>query len=53
MFKCLWLIEQAWETVFKPFKMKIWEMIWIFRNYLGNPGPEKGMFLFLLNLDEL
>jgi hypothetical protein len=24
----------AWETVFKPFTMKICEVIWIFANYL-------------------
>ena len=27
---CLWFIEQAWETVFKPFTMKICEVIWVF-----------------------
>ena len=27
---CLWFIEQAWETVFKPLSMKICEVIWIF-----------------------
>ena len=48
---CLWLIEQAWETVFKPFAMKICEVIIIF--YLivfERQGLEKGKFLFLLCL---
>ena len=29
-----WFIEQALETVLKPFTMKICEVIWIFMNYL-------------------
>ena len=39
---CLWFIEQAWETVFKPFTMKICEVIWIFANDLWKTGSWKG-----------
>ena len=38
---CLWFIEQAWETVFKFFTMKICEVIWIFINYLWKTGSWK------------
>ena len=31
-------IDQAWELVFKPFTMKICEVIWIFTNYLWKTG---------------
>jgi hypothetical protein len=44
---CLWFIEQAWETVLKPFTMKIYEVIWIFQNIFERQGPEKGTFLLL------
>ena len=47
---CLWFNEQAWETVFKPFTMKICEVIWIFKMIFERQGPEKGTFLFLLSL---
>ena len=39
---CLWLIEQ---TVFKPFTMKICEVIWII---FVRQGPEKGTFLLYI-----
>jgi hypothetical protein len=38
---CLWFIEQAWETVFKPFTMKISQVIRIFTNYLWKTGSWK------------
>ena len=39
---CLWLIEQLWETVFKPFTMKICEVIFGFLlNIFERQGPEK------------
>ena len=38
---CLWFIERTWETVFKPFTMKICEVIWIFTNYLWKTGSWK------------
>ena len=38
---CLWFIEHAWETVFKPFTMKIYQAIWIFMNYLWKTGSYK------------
>ena len=38
---CLRFIEQAWETVFKPFTMKICEVIWKFTNYLWKTGSWK------------
>ena len=38
---CLWFNEQEWETVFKPFTMKICEVIWIFTNYLWKTGSWK------------
>ena len=47
---CLWFIVQALETVFKPFTMKICEVILIFRIIFESQGPEKGMFLFLLSV---
>jgi hypothetical protein len=34
------------ETVFKPFTMKICEVIWIFRIIFERQGPEKGMVFF-------
>ena len=43
----LWSIEQAWETVFKPFTMKIWEVIWIFMNDLWTTGSWKKDVSFL------
>ena len=43
---CLWFIEQAWETVFQPFTMKICEVI---LNFLWKTGSWK-TFLFLLSL---
>jgi hypothetical protein len=39
----LWFIEQAWETVVKPFTMRIFEVIWIL---FKRQGPENGTFLF-------
>jgi hypothetical protein len=48
---CLWFIEQAWETVFKPFTMKICEELFGFLLIVfERQGPEKGTFLFLLSL---
>ena len=38
---CLWFIEQAWKTVFKPFTQKICEVICIFTNYLWKTGSWK------------
>jgi hypothetical protein len=61
----LWFIEQAWETVFKPFTMKICEVIWIFTNYLWKTGSWKrevsffaefitiSIYLFVLLLDAI
>ena len=48
---CLWFIEQAWETVFKPFPMKICEVIWIFTNDLWETGYwKRDISFFLLSL---
>ena len=49
---CLWFIEQAWEweTVFKPFTMKICEVIWICTNYLWKTGSWGRDVSFLLSL---
>ena len=47
---CLWFIEQAWETVFKPFTMKICEVISIFTNYLWKTGSWKREFSILIFL---
>ena len=44
---CSWFIEQAWETVFKPFTMKICEVILIFTNYLWKRDVFFAEFTFL------
>ena len=38
---CLWFIEQAWETVLKPFKMKTCELFGFLQIIFERHGPEK------------